>query len=80
MLNETSQWTPFGSLQLGPGSHTVTLRYGGSELAPGTGAGPFALGPLALSLDQPEQLVSVAATNARSLCGRTLDWVEAVGP
>jgi hypothetical protein len=80
MLTETGQWTSFGSLRLRAGRHTVTLRYGGSELTPGSGAGPFALGPLAFSLNQPEQLVSVAATNARSLCGHTLDWVEAVGP
>jgi hypothetical protein len=81
MLTETGQWTPFGSLQLGAGSHTVTLRYGGSRFAPGSGAGPFALGPLALSLTQPgENLVSVSPADARSLCGRTLDWVEAVQP
>ncbi|MGD0166184.1 MAG: hypothetical protein ABSC51_02685 [Gaiellaceae bacterium] len=81
MLTETSQWTPFGSLRLVPGGHTVTLRYGGSELVPGTGAGPFALGPLALSPTQPgENLVSVSPTDARSLCDESLDWVEAVGP
>jgi hypothetical protein len=81
MLTETGQWTPFGSLRLRTGSHTVTLRYGGSKLAPGSGAGPFTLGPLALSLAQPgETLVSVSPAAARSLCGRPLDWVEAVGP
>ena len=80
MLNEEGQWTPFGSLKLAAGSHTITLRYGGSELAPGAGAGPFEMGPLALSLDQPEKLVRVAAANAGSLCGKSLDWLELVGP
>ena len=81
VLTETGQWTSFGSLQLRPGSHTVTLRYGGSRFIPGSGAGPFALGPLALSPAQRgEALLSVSPTAARSLCGRALDWVEAVGP
>ena len=81
VLTEAGQWTSFGSLQLGPGGHTVTLRYGGSRLIPGSGAGPFALGPLALSPAQRgETLLSVSPAAARSLCGRTFDWVEAVGP
>lgn len=81
VLTETGQWTPFGSLRLSAGSHTVTLSYGGSQLAPGSGAGPFALGPLALSPAQSGgALLSVSPAKARSLCGRTLDWVEAVGP
>jgi len=80
VLTETSQWTPFGSLRLSAGSHTVTLHYGDSQFLPGDGAGPFALGPLALSPVEPDSLVSVSPAGARSLCGRTLDWVEAVGP
>jgi hypothetical protein len=81
VLAETGQWTPFGSLRLRAGSHTVTLRYGGSRFAPGSGAGPFALGPLALSLTQPgENLISISPADARSLCGMSLDWVEAVRP
>jgi hypothetical protein len=80
MLSEMGQWAPFGSLRWGAGSHKVTLRYGGSQLAPGSGAGPFTLGPLALSSAQPsENLVSVSPADARSLCGRELDWIEAVG-
>jgi hypothetical protein len=80
VLTEASQWTPFGTLRLSAGSHSVSLRYSGSVLTPGSGAGPFMLGPLALSLDEPSRLVSVAPTNARSLCGKSLDWIEAVGP
>jgi hypothetical protein len=81
ILTELGQWTLFGSLRLSAGRHQVTLRYGGSQLAPGSGAGPFALGPLALSPAQTgENLVSVSPANARSLCRRELDWIEAVGP
>ena len=81
ILTELGQWTLFGSLRLSAGSHQVTLRYGGSQLAPGSGAGPFALGPLALSPAQAgESLISVSPADARSLCRRELDWIEAVGP
>jgi len=81
MLTETGQWTFFGSLRLRAGSHAVTLRYDGSQLSPGSGAGPFALGPLALSpVRAGENYVSVSPADASSFCGRTLDWVEAVGP
>lgn len=78
VLPEAGQWVPFGSLRLAAGSHEVSLRYGGSGLRPGSGAGPFVLGPLALSLNQPERLLNVAPADARSLCGKSLDWVEAV--
>ncbi|HEY5159607.1 MAG TPA: hypothetical protein VII83_00920 [Gaiellaceae bacterium] len=80
MLTETGQWTPFGSLRLRAGSHTLTLDYGGSRLAPGSGAGPFTLGPLALSPAEPDNLVSVSPAGARELCGTSLDWVEAATP
>jgi hypothetical protein len=77
-LTETGQWTPFGSLRLGAGDHDVSIRYSGSRLSPGSGAGPFALGPLALGPVETNKLLSVSSAGARSLCGRTLDWIEAV--
>ncbi len=78
-LSEEGQWVPLGSLRLAAGSHEVSLRYSGSGLRPGSGAGPFVLGPLALSLNEPERLLDVAPADARSLCGKSLDWIEAVG-
>jgi hypothetical protein len=78
-LNNSGQWTPFGSLVLGRGLHAVTLRYGGSELLPGSGAPAFALGPVAFSLaggDYP--VVYSDPSQAAALCGRSLDWIEAV--
>jgi hypothetical protein len=79
VLSETGQWVPFGSLRLAAGSHEVSLRYSGSGLRPGSGAGPFVLGPLALSLNEPERLLNVAPADTRSLCGKSLDWIEIVG-
>jgi len=79
-LNEDGQWTPLGTAQLSAGSHAISLRYGGSHLSPGSGSFPFEMGPLVLSTTTAELPVAyVKPGNARSLCGKRLDWVEAVG-
>jgi hypothetical protein len=78
-LNNADQWTPFGSIRLARGEHTVTLEYGGSALRPGSGGPDFAMGPIAFAPpDTPDATVSVEPAQARTLCGRTLDWIEAV--
>jgi hypothetical protein len=71
---------PIGTVDLAPGSHLVQLRHTTSALAPGSGAGPFPVGPLYLAQEVAgnAELVRVAAGDADQLCGRTLDWVEAV--
>ncbi|MEI7760094.1 MAG: hypothetical protein WCJ67_04910 [Thermoleophilia bacterium] len=80
------QWpaifVPMGTSRLARGQHIFRLGYGGtSRLRPGTGRSAFdrGLGPYAISRgtqDRPVTLVDPA--NARSLCGQTLDWVEAL--
>jgi hypothetical protein len=78
-LNNDGQYTPLGDAVLSPGVHRVTLRYGGADLRPGSGGPPFPLGPLVLSratADRPVTYVDPA--NARTLCGKSLDWVEAL--
>jgi hypothetical protein len=78
-LNDAGQWTPLGSIKLAPGRHTVTLRYDGSKLLPGSGGFPFTMGPLVLNrATDYRQVTYVAPKAARSLCGKRLDWVEAV--
>ncbi len=78
-LNETGQWTPLGQARLSPGSHTFSLRYGGSALDPGSGGFAFVMGPLVLSTTTANLPVSyVDPSDARSLCGKRLDWIEAV--
>ena len=85
MLGEAGDWTPLGQVGLGAGAHEVTLTYGGASLAPGGGgpgaAGPvFSVGPLAISAPADNPLVTyVAPSRARSLCGRSWDWIEAIG-
>ena len=79
-LNNGDQYTPIGSAELSPGSHSVTLRYRGPDLLPGSAGAQFPIGPLVLSTttaDLPVRYVRPA--DARSLCGRNLDWVEALG-
>ncbi|MDP9243515.1 MAG: hypothetical protein M3O77_00350 [Chloroflexota bacterium] len=79
-LNYSGQYTPFGVADLGPGSHVVMLRYSGPDLQPGSGGPQFAMGPLVLSTASADLPVTyVQPTAARMLCGRALDWVEAVG-
>jgi hypothetical protein len=79
-LNNSGQYTPLGSVPLARGRHRITLRYGGPDLHPGSGGAQFPIGPLVLSTttaDLPVTYVSPRA--ARSLCGKNLDWVEAIG-
>jgi hypothetical protein len=79
-LQEPGQYIPFGELTLGTGVHTVELRYGGGEWHPGIGGPAEAIGPLMLRrVTPPQPLIALAPSRARSLCGRTLDWIEGVG-
>ncbi len=79
-LNHPGVDTPLGSALLSPGVHDVQVRYSASDLSPGTGGPPLALGPLVVSRFTAELPVSyVQPADARSLCGKSLDWLEAVG-
>jgi hypothetical protein len=69
-----------GDEQLGAGPHTFRVEYGGSDLRPGSGGTPpFGLGPFAVAQGtQDRQVTYVEPSSARSLCGKSLDWVEAL--
>ena len=72
-------YAPVGSLQLKPGVHRVRLDYTSANLWPGSGGTPFGLGPLILSRTTQELPVNyVDPADAGSLCGRSLDWIEAL--
>jgi hypothetical protein len=78
-LSYRGQFIPLGTVALPAGSHAVALRYAGADAAPGSAGSQFAVGPPVLSLDAPAPGIrSIAPARARELCGRTLDWVEAV--
>jgi hypothetical protein len=71
-----------GSVRLAAGRHALLVRYGGPDLHPGSAGPPeFGFGPIALGVGAAERPVTyVQPGNVRSLCGKRLDWVEAVGP
>jgi hypothetical protein len=80
-LNTYGEFTPLGEVPLPAGVHRLTLRYGGADLHPGSGGGDFPLGPLVLSRGDADRPVTyIRPGNARFLCGKSLDWVEALGP
>jgi hypothetical protein len=71
-----------GTARLGPGRHSVELRFGGADLHPGSGGFPRPpTGPLLFSPAGGElgALVSVPLNEANRLCGKPWDWIEAVG-
>ena len=80
-LEHPGQYVPLAELRLARGRHTVELAYeGASILHPGSAAQlPYPAGPLVLSTTTAELPVRYAKPSAaRSLCGRSLDWIEAV--
>jgi len=78
-LNWPGLYTDLGSTPLAVGEHDVEIRYKPGGWRPGSGGKPFAFGPGALSLvDKREPVSSARPVNALSLCGKRLDWVEAV--
>jgi hypothetical protein len=78
-LSHAGPWVPMGHVSLGPGLHRTVLRYDQGNLHPGSGGPPFPLGPFALARETiDDQITYVPANQARRLCGKRLDWVEAL--
>jgi hypothetical protein len=78
-LNVTGQYSDFGKASLTAGTHVLQLRYAGPDLSPGSGGDPVPLGPVSLSLAASDAAVAyLPARDAGSLCGKELDWVEAL--
>jgi hypothetical protein len=72
--------TLLGYAPMRAGRHLLVLRYSAANIRPGSGGAPFPLGPIVVSRFTDEVPVTfVEPSDARSLCGKTLDWVEAVG-
>jgi hypothetical protein len=78
-LNWPGLYTDLGSVVLSAGTHTVDLTYDTGGLHPGSGGPPFSFGPLTLSReDARDPVQTLSPSGARALCGRRLDWIEAV--
>jgi hypothetical protein len=70
-------YTDLGSVLLTAGEHLVRIRYDTGGWHPGSGGTPYAFGPVALSRVDAREPVETTSS-PQSLCGRRLDWVEAV--
>lgn len=69
----------FGTVDLAPGPHHVELRYSRNALRPGSGADYGSIARFVLAQTTEDVPVkTIPASRARELCGRTLDWIEAV--
>jgi hypothetical protein len=83
-LNWPGRYTRLATVRLEKGSNVLTFRYDGPDIHPGSaGAGTgFGLGPVIVGRADPVALrvTYVRPSKARSLCGKSLDWVEAVRP
>lgn len=79
-LNANRQFLDLGRARFAAGRHVVELTLEGQSLAPGSGGPPEPIGPLVLSPASAEDppVLELPATRARELCGRNLDWVEAL--
>ncbi len=79
-LNGYRQFLYFGTVRLPAGTHELELELDGQTLAPGSGGPPEAIGPLVLSpvANEDPPLREVPSAEAETLCGRYLDWVEAI--
>ncbi|HEX3266977.1 MAG TPA: hypothetical protein VHQ98_03225 [Gaiellaceae bacterium] len=76
-LNWPGLYTNLGSVRLAAGEHLVRIRYRTGGWRPGSGGSPYSFGPAELSLVDSREPVETT-TDPRSLCGRRLDWIEAV--
>ena len=79
-LNNSGEYVPFGSARLDAGTHTISITVHGSDLHPGSGGRAEPIGPLALTdQDAADTRISYfPAAQARRLCGKRWDWIEAV--
>ena len=78
-LNWPGLFTDLGQTRLAGGRHEIRLTYETGGWAPGSGGTPYSFGPLTISgVDRREPVETIPSSRARSLCGRRLDWIEAV--
>jgi hypothetical protein len=78
-IDHPGQFTPFGTLRLTAGVHRIVLEYAGPDWRPGSDASLGPTGPLVLgTTDAAVPVTYVRPADARSLCGKSLDWIEIV--
>lgn len=77
-------YVPVARIRLTAGVHRIDITYPKPNIwLPGTGDnGTTMLSAIALQPlhSPPTRMLTVAASNATALCGRSLDWIEVVAP
>lgn len=78
-LGPAGQFVRVGLVNLGQGRQPVLIWRPGNNLMPGDAGTGWLLGPLILVPQGTHETVGeIAPQDARSLCGRSLDWLEIV--
>jgi hypothetical protein len=78
-LDYPGQFMLLGMAELTAGRHEISLRHSNGGLRPGSGVEETPVGPLVLSPATPDAPVTIVpVADARRLCGKRLDWVEAL--
>jgi hypothetical protein len=77
-LGPPGQVTPVGSLTLAAGTHSVRIVRPGNILAPGDGGGVALSRVLFVSGPAAPPVSEINPSQASSLCGQELDWIEIV--
>ncbi|MGZ6729431.1 MAG: hypothetical protein ACXVFC_09040 [Gaiellaceae bacterium] len=78
-LDWPGNYIDLGRISLSAGRHLVAIGYRTGGWHPGSGGTPYAFGPAYLTRENAREPVrTVPASDARSLCGERLDWVEAL--
>lgn len=76
-LNTPGNYVGLGTARLNLGPHTFVATIGSSDLHPGSAGSGGPIGPLIVVRSNDElPLTTVPVSQARSLCGRTWDWIE----
>jgi hypothetical protein len=80
VLQWPGNFVEVGAEELATGRHAFHVEYDRSDLRPGSGGSPpFGLGPFAVAQGtQARRVTYVDPSRGRSLCGKSLDWVEAL--
>lgn len=78
-IGTAGQFVPVGTVRLGAGNQLVEIQRPPSYYAPGNVVGGELLGPMLLTPDGAAPAVAeIAPRDARSLCGKPLEWLEIV--
>jgi hypothetical protein len=78
-LNNDGVYVLLGRARLDRGRHALAIHFHGADLHPGSGGRPAPIGPVVVSSQDAAdtRVSSFRPSQARRLCGRPWDWIEA---